>query len=224
MATIKGNVEIQLGAIAHVERGLWHAATEKLDEAVDGVRQMEGAENRIEYEAGWTRLVDSLEEFWARLYDEGSSTFTSFQPWAGAVDATRKADPLLAYLYQARHQSQHGRIALEWEPGMIQIGGGEFCGTIGDLQIYPNGSFEADVNPISSFAAEFKLVYAPGKVRLPTVINKKFKQTFDPPSAHLNKPIMDTSPTGIGWLAIEFYTNVLRQAFEKFKKASKTSG
>lgn len=219
MAIEKGNVELQPGAIATVARGLWHAAWEKLSEAVAGIKHMEAAKDRIEYEAGWTRLVDSLEEFWTRFFDEGKSNFPSFQPWAGTIDAKRTADPLLAYLYQARHQSQHGRIALEWEPGKVQIGGGEFFGTIRDLRISANGAFEADVNPTAGSDAKFKVVHDPGKARLPVVTNKKFKQSFDPPQSHLDKPIADASPINIGQLGFAFYDDVLRQAFEKFAKA-----
>lgn len=48
---------------------------------------MEDAKDRIQYEGGWTRLVDSLEEFWTRFFDEGKNTFSAFQPWAGAIAA-----------------------------------------------------------------------------------------------------------------------------------------
>ena len=48
---------------------------------------MEDAKDRIQYEGGWTRLVDSLEEFWTRFFDDGKNTFSAFQPWAGAIVA-----------------------------------------------------------------------------------------------------------------------------------------
>lgn len=218
MAIEKGNIELQFNAIAPVARGLWHAAWEKLSEAAAGVKQMEKAKDRIEYEAGWTRLVDSLEEFWTRFFDEGKNKFPSFQPWAGAFDAKRTADPLLRYLFQARHQSQHGRIALEWEPGKVQIGGGEFFGTIKDLRISADGTFEVDVNPTVGSDAKFKVVHDPGKARLPVVANRKFRQSYNPPHSHLDKPIADASPINIGRVGVAFYDNLLHQAFEKFAK------
>ena len=216
MAIEKGNVELQSGAITPVTRGLWHAAGEKLSEATAGMMKMEGAKDRIEYEAGWTCLVDSLEEFWTRFFDEGKRKFPSFQPWAGAIDAKRKKDPLLAYLYQARHQSQHGCIALEWEAGQIHVGGGEFSGNIKGMQIFADGTFEVDVTPTHGSDAKFKVVHDPGNARLPIVLNKKHKESFGPPSTHLNNPIADVSPISVGWLGIEFYDDILRQAFAKF--------
>ena len=216
MAIEKGNIELLPGAIAPVARGLWHVACEKLSEAAAGVKHMEEAKNRIEYEAGWTRLVDSLEEFWTRFFDEGKSKFSSFQPWAGAIARKRTADPLLTYLFQARHQSQHGRIALEWDRGKVEIGGGEFFGTIKDLRIAAEGAFEADVNPTAGSGAKFKVILNPGNARLPVVFNKKFKQSYDPPRSHLDKPIADASPITVGRLGVAFYDDLLRQAFEKF--------
>ena len=219
MAIEKGKVELQPGAIAPVERGLWHAASEKLRKAAAGIKQMKDAKDRIEYENGWTRLVDSLEEFWTRFFDEGKSTFSSFPPWAGAIDAKRKGDQLLTYLYQARHQSQHGRIALEWEVGRIHIGSGEFSGTVRDLKIFSDGSFQADVNKTPGSEAKFQTIHDPGKARLPTIQNKKHNQTFPPPSAHLEHSIDAPSPIDVGRLGVAFYEDVLRLGLEKFGKA-----
>src|SRR5687768_17498609 len=119
MAKTQGTVQ-QVG-IQPVRRGVWHAAWEKLQEAETAIRRMQDASDRIEYEGGWTQFVDSLEEFWTRFFDEGKQSFTRFQPWAGAFDAERRRDDLLRYLYQARHQSQHGRISLEWGEGRFVI-------------------------------------------------------------------------------------------------------
>lgn len=218
MAIEKGKVELASGAVAPVARGLWHAASEKLQVAAAGIKQMEDAKDRIQYEGGWTRLIDSLEEFWTRFFDEGKNTFPAFQPWAGAIDAKRKADPLLAYLYQARHQNQHGRIALEWGSGTISIGGDEFFGTIKDLQIAVDGTFQAEVNATPGSSAKFKTIHQPGKARLPTIENRKHKQTFSPPSQHLDRALTDASPVAVGRRGITFYEDVLQRAFERFGK------
>jgi hypothetical protein len=219
MAIERGRVELTPGAITPVSRGLWHAAGEKFAEAKKGVEQMRQAKDRIEYEAGWTRFVDSLEEFWARFFDEGKATFSSFQPWAGAIDAERKKDPLLSYIYQARHQSQHGRIILAWEEGSIQVGGGEYFGTVKDLKISGDGTFVADVKSTSGSKGKFNVSHEPGNPRLPAVLNKKYGQEFQPPSSHLGQSLRDTSPMHAANLALEFYEKKFRQAFEKFTLA-----
>lgn len=86
------------GAIAPKSRALWSSAFEKIQEAESAINQMRSAHDRIEYEAGRTRFVDSLEEFWARFFDEGKANFTNFQPWAGAIVAQRSSEELLSYL------------------------------------------------------------------------------------------------------------------------------
>jgi hypothetical protein len=218
MTIERGKVELSAGAIAPVSRGLWHAAYKKLAEAAASITQMQQAKNRVEFEAGWTRLVDSLGVFWTRFFDEGKNKFSSFQPWAGEIDAQRKQDPLLTYLYQARHQSQHGLIALEWAEGKVQIGGGEFFGTVKNLRISPSGAFEADITSSAGSDAKFKVVYDPGDASLPTVINKRHNQTFPPPTLHQGKSIAGITPVDAGQLGIRFYDDILRKSLEKFGK------
>lgn len=219
MAIERGMVELAEGAVVPISRGLWQAASEKLSEAATGVAQMKHAKNRIDFEGGWTRLVDCLEEFWTRFFDEGKSTFSEFQPWAGAIDAQRKHDSLLSYLYQARHQSQHGRIALEWAEGRNQVGGGDFFGTVRDLRISASGAFEVDVNANAGSDAKFRVVHHPGDARLPVIVNRMHKQSFAAPTHHLDKPVGNVSPIDAGQLGLRFYEDVLQRALEKFGKA-----
>jgi hypothetical protein len=215
MAKQYGKVELQSGAITPVTRGLWHSASEKLHEAALGITQMESATDRIEYESGWTHFVDSLEEFWSRFFDEGKTKFTDFQPWTGALNAQRKQDPLLHYLYQARHQSQHGRIALAWEEGKLLIAP-DFFGTIRDLRINKEGSFEVDANPIGGSNAQVRIVHDSGRPQLPVIENKRYKQTFAPPTVHLSQPLADMSPIHVARLGLAFCENIFHQAFAKF--------
>jgi hypothetical protein len=219
-----GKIELEEDAIAPVARGLWQAALEKLAESRAGIEQMRGAGNRIEYEAGWTRFVDSLEEFWTRFFDEGKCRFSKFQPWAGAIDAKRKQDPLLLYLNESRHQSQHSRISMEWEEGKIQIGGGEFFGTIRDLKVWGDGTFEADINATPGSSAKFKVIHSPGNARLPTISNKRSRKNFLPPSMHLGRPLDETSPVYIAMLGLDFYSNIFQQGLNKFAPPPNPSG
>ncbi|NTU49848.1 MAG: hypothetical protein HGA87_02980, partial [Desulfobulbaceae bacterium] len=135
-------IQSEKGAIAPTIRNLWDAAREKLEEADAALAEMQKAHDRVSYEAAWSQFVDSIEEFWCRLFDEGKSTFSNFQPWAGAIDQERKDDETLQYFYQARHQSQHGRIPMSWEQPQLIMGRG-FAGAMYELRIFPDGSYEA---------------------------------------------------------------------------------
>jgi hypothetical protein len=208
-------IEIAPGALAPIGRQLWAAATEKLQEADSGLLQMTNAKDSIEFEQGWIRSVDCLEQFWTRFFDEGKNQFTNFQPWACAIDAQRKSDPLLHYLYQARHQSQHGRISLEWEEERLQIAPG-FNGHIRGLQIFSDGTFNLDAVPAHPSVREAAVVFSGGDARLPIINNRKHKQLFNPPKEHRGMALHGLSPMEAIRLGIEYYVTILNQAFEKF--------
>ncbi|MEI7813637.1 MAG: hypothetical protein WCJ13_02450 [Coriobacteriia bacterium] len=208
-------IELEDGAILPVRRGLWVAAVEKLHEAEAGIHQMVEAQDRIQYEAGWTRFVDSLEEFWTRFFDEGKSGFSDFQRWAGTQIACRKRESLLKYLAQARHQSQHGRIALDWEEGLLQVAPG-FTGAIRRLQVFEDGTYEFDATPAHSSVPEPTLVHSPGRPHLPVVENKKHGGSFPPPTMYQGRPLEDQSPVGVARVGMQFYSEVLEQAFAEF--------
>lgn len=212
-------IQLVEGAIVPVIRSLWSAALEKLDESEQAIEQMRSARDRIEYEAGWTRFVDSIEEFWNRFFDEGKTKFSHFQPWAGAIDAQRKADEMLAYLFQARHQSQHGRIALRWqEPAHLVAP--KFNGHIRGLKVFPDGSYEIDATPLYPSLPHAILAYDPGKAELPIIENKKHKQIFNPPNTFNGTPLADQTPVAVAQVGLEFYRDVLSRAFSKFGKSA----
>jgi len=212
-------IEFAPNALVPTNRSLWSAAAEKLQEAMLGAQQMHEARDRVSFERGWTRAIDSIEEFWTKFFDEGKEKFSKFQPWAGSIDSQRKTDELLSYLYQARHQSQHGKIALEWEEeGALLIAPG-FSGHIQNLAIFPDGTFEMASTPAPGSTTKSTLRFVGGDARLPPIINKRFKQTFNPPQEHLNKTCSGIKPLPAVELAIEFYVSVLNSAFEKFTES-----
>jgi len=212
-------IDLHPGAIAPVLRRLWHSAAEKLDEAQRGVEQMAAASDRIAFENGWTTFVDSLQEFWVRFFDEGKARFTAFQPWAGAIDATRKKDDLLNYLIQSRHQSQHGHIALKWSEGRLYLAPG-FNGWITSTQIFPDGTYQMESTPTPGSSEVARITHDPGSAELPEIINRQRKQEFPPPSLHCGELIPNKSPIAVARMALFFYANVLRYALEKFDEHS----
>jgi hypothetical protein len=209
-------IEIANGSIAPTQRGLWSSAIEKLQEAEIGLQQMEQASDRIGFEQGWTRAVDSIAEFWTRFFDEGKKTFSNFQPWAGALKAQWESDELMMYLYQARHQSQHGRISFEWEEGKYHIAPG-FNGHIKDLNMFGDGTFSMSSTPSPGSQVKAKIRFEGGHARLPTIMNTRTDQKqFHPPKQHLGQAHQDVKPEQAVRLGIAFYMSVLESAFAKF--------
>ena len=212
-------IQLEQDAIAPTRRDLWDAAREKIVEAEAALAAMRSARDRVSYEAAWSHLVDSVEEFWCRFFDEGKVSFSDFQPWAGSINRERKTDETLQYFYQARHQSQHGRIPMSWEQPKLIIGRG-FAGRMYGLRIHLDGSYEDQTAPNDSCGTPFRVEHASGKPILPTIENKLHRQFFPPPKIHNDNPIVDSSPTAVAQLVIEYYRGVLSQAIAKFVGAS----
>lgn len=215
-------IEIGKGSIAPTQRTLWSSAIEKLQEAEIGLRQMEQANDRIRFEQGWARAVDSIAEFWTRFFDEGKSKFSNFQPWAGGIETSWKKDKLLMYLYQARHQSQHGRVAFEWDEGSLRIAP-NFNGYIKDLSIFGDGTFSMSSTPLPGSETKATIRFEGGHARLPTIVNVREKLEYGPPNQHLGKTYAELKPMQAIRLGINFYTSILDSAFAKFAQKEENS-
>jgi len=215
-------IEIAKGSIAPTQRTLWSAAIEKLEEAKTGLLQMEHANERIGFEQGWARLVDSIAEFWTRFFDEGKHRLSSFQPWAGAIEVSWKSDELLMYLYQARHQSQHGRFTFDWNEGSLQIAPG-FSGHIQNLSIFADGTFSIGATPLPGAKTKAVVRFEGGHARLPTIQNVREKREYAPPTEHLDKKYSQIMPIQAARFAIDYYASILSEAFEKFGDEGKNA-
>lgn len=209
------HIQLENGAILPKTRNLWESAILKLQEADSAISDMTLARDRVDFEEGWSRYVDSIEQFWTRFYDEGKDKFTSFQPWAGKIDSERKSDETLNYVYQSRHKSQHGRIALEWEPPKLIIGRG-FSGLEYGLRIFPDGTYEANTVPHNPSSKSFSVDYSPGSPSLPTIEDKRKKKYFSAPSKHLGEILIDNSPLKVARITLTYYKNTLNDGFAKF--------
>jgi len=173
---------------------------------------MQRAKDRIIYENGWARFVDSIEEAWTRFYAEGKQNHRKFSGWISKHNQTRQNDRLLCYITQARHQNQHGGFALAWtQHSGISIGQG-FAGGVSSLKIYNDGSFEAEAQTAPSSTREFAVSFDPGKAKLPTVENKKHNQTFPPPTEHLGQNITGIGPIDAAERTLLFYRSVFDAA------------
>ena len=214
MARQTGKVEGADGSLIPTKPGLWFGAAQRLIEAQSGIEEIEAATDRVNYETGFVRFVESIEECWTSFFDEGKENFTDFQPWAGKYQKLRNEDELLRYIYQARHKSQHGRYQLDWGPATIQIAPG-YNGNIRDLKIFENGSFEVDAHPSSDkHANKVQIKQNYGDPKLPAIENRGVM--FHPPTVHLGEELADCSPLNITKCASDFYTSALMNALEKF--------
>jgi hypothetical protein len=218
---IRQKIEIEKGAIAPVKRTLWAAAIEKLQEAQAGFQQMNAAKDRIAFEQGWICAVDSLAVFWVRFFDEGKVTFSNFQPWAGRQEADWKKDELMMYLYQSRNISQHGRFEFEWDDGQLRIAP-NFNGHIKALAIFDDGTFSLSATKLPGSVTEATVRFAGGHASLPVVKNHREQPGIYPPPTVLDGVSRRRlTPAEAVKAGIDYYTNILNQAFKKFGEHSR---
>ncbi len=203
------------GTIAPAERELWVAAIEKLEEARGAIDAMRTASHRLEFEHAWGHFLDCLQLAFVRLHTEGKKMFSSFQPWVGRYESERKNDPLLQYLYQARHQVQHGLVPITWSQPHAVIGRG-FMGYVKDIKIYPDGTYAIDSQPMAPDGKEAAIEINPGEPVLVEILNKKHNQTFAVPSEHLGSPIANVSPIAVAQMALSYHENMIAAAINKF--------
>ena len=85
----------------------------------------------------------------------------------------------------------------------------EYVDKLATVVIKKDGSYEFTSHP---GATKFGVIWRPETAMLIPVLNKKFKQTFDPPTTHLGQKILDTSPLGIGELALSYYSGLIDEA------------
>ncbi len=217
-----GKLGIPPGAITPVPHTLWGSARRKLDEAAEALRAMEAARDRNECEDGWTRFVDSLEEFWHRFYQEGKEKFDEFPGWVKDRNTLIEADPLLNYLRNARHQNQHGRLSLTWNSPRLRIGSPGFNGHIGDVRIFQDGTYSVDADRTPGSLHAPVLSIEPGDPSIPPVTNRG--KLFSPPTEHLGELIGSTHPLAIGNRGWNWYNNAFCDAIEEFGDANSLSG
>jgi hypothetical protein len=216
LARIK--VELEKNAIKPIHYAIWDRAQEKLTESEQAVQIMTAAQERREYERGWSQFVDSIQEFWVRFKQEGKIVLgESFNSWISEIEVERNEDPLLNYLYQARNVSQHEIVSLVWSDSHLIIGQG-FNGHLKSLALYSDKSYEADSVPLHPSRPHATVSMTFGKPTLPILKDNRYenKPSTQPPTSHLGNFLHDVTPIAVAKLAITYYQDKFTKAREKF--------
>jgi hypothetical protein len=132
----------------------------------------------------------------------------------------RKKDKILQYLRQSRHQSQHGRIAMNWTEGKLHIAP-NFSGHVYSYAVFADGTNTIRAVPDHPSVGEAEIVLSPGDPTLPVIENKKYGQTYPPPTEFNGTEHTVKSPIQVATNGIKFYENVLQKALDKFQPSIK---
>jgi hypothetical protein len=103
-----------------MNRALKHANNELLA-AKQAQFQMRAATDFDTFEVAWRNFLSALEKIWTKL-ERTCKAKSGFQQWQEPFKNLRESDPLLKYLYHARHVDQHTiKEILEFTPGKNTI-------------------------------------------------------------------------------------------------------
>jgi hypothetical protein len=159
------------------------------------------------YALGWQTFLDKLEKVWVKAEREFQHIRNRFEPWQASFKELRKTDPLLRYLYQARHADQHS----------IQPTAGETLLSF-MLEIPPGSTVGVEIDKEKGQlrihgACQIKAVSGPRQMLIP--ITNRGTQ-YNPPQEHLGQKLEDNSPHTVAEKGLAFYQDFLRQAEAKF--------
>lgn len=170
-----------------------------------------------------TMDFDSLEARWSNFLTLGNGVYATLEKgarvspqslqWFGAKKRERRLDPLLNYLFQARHVAEHGISALLGRGPEIRRGERIDGSTKGSIYLggwsNDEGMFEKSEN--ADGTELFTQVTPPDSVLLP-IYNDKYDQTFPPPDIHLGTPLTSRSPLAIGSLWLAYLSGLIEEA------------
>lgn len=154
------------------------------------------------FDQHWAQFLSSFNTIFSKL-EQGAKISGRSSCWFGMLKNTRRNDPLLRYLHHARNQENHGlNIGTKHLPfDLVGLEGNQARvsrDTAGNLRI------DATVGD------KVNLKIVPPRVGLIPV--KDSNVVYDPPRAHLGRPLTAIDPVAIAETAISFIENVINEA------------
>jgi hypothetical protein len=187
-------------------------AYERLERAASAIEDLANATEYWEKEAAWSNFLLAAYTIFSKL-EQGAKKRPKSDGWFSQVKGERKRDPLLNYLKHARNADEHRLEEITGEtPGLEAV--------ISNGQIVHSRNFGKDIHRNyrtmgwSEQTGERELEYTPlcpPEIQLKPVVDKH-SYVYTPPTEHLGAQIDDTSPLGIGRLALDYLTKLVTVA------------
>lgn len=164
------------------------------------------------YEDAWRGLLSALGQCWNAVQHAGAGRGgQAFARWFSTHSALRKGDPLLRYLHQARHASEHAAAdSAAVRPASVTVrypqGGGVAHGLVIDVarnRLYYHGS------PGAELTSEDE------RVELVRVQNRGV--WYNPPTQHLGASLAATDPVAVGTAGLAYCAAMVDDAVRTFR-------
>jgi hypothetical protein len=153
-------------------------------------------------DAWWTFLL-AADQIYEKLKN-GARNDSRSAPWFGKVEHTRRKDPLLLYIHQARNSDQHGLAPSTRRTKMTMVA------VYGCEVIYDDDGNTLEIRAVAG--APMKAQAVPPEIKLVTVHDNLHGDSFDPPTAHLGAPLWDSSPAAIATVALAHLATLIDKA------------
>jgi hypothetical protein len=181
----------------------------ELAAATKALGSMRAAQTMGEFESEWRSYLNAIEKLWQKTELCCGHVRSAFQPWQGQYQRLRKKDMLLRYLKQARDADNHSiQDVTTIQPGSR---GYRFAnprgGYIKHMEILNGQVVRYEGDPM---VVEEKLPH-PVAVRV-----KNNGEWFNPPTSHLDGPVLTSHPVFLAELGIAFYRNYLQEVEKTF--------
>jgi hypothetical protein len=179
----------------------------KAKEALAGMMASHSVEH---FEEHWKEFLRRLERSWSKAQAHFGKS-PKWNGWQGRIQNARRADPLLAYLVNARGAEEHtvNEISSR-QPGGIGVNP-----AVGSSLYIERMEINNGVISIRS-PQQLKIEFVPSKMSLLPVVNRG--RTYPLPTLHLGAPIDPSNVVAVAQSALAFYENALNEAEEFFVK------
>ncbi|HEY0595098.1 hypothetical protein [Sphingopyxis sp.] len=190
-------------------------AAEHLELAAAEIDRMSLEGGAKAYSQAWSTFLTQASRFYSKM-EQGSKGCKTSEPWFGQKKHERRTDPLLSYIHHARDCDEHGLDYVVAETGSqlsVQMAEGatEIHASF-EMMVDDQGKVHIR-NPDSKTPQSVATIELHDKrIELVRVTDGRFKDSFDPPRMHLNRPIVDQSPQGVARLAIGYLKEMLEEA------------
>ena len=169
-----------------------------------------------EFRPIWTEFLLAINAAFSKL-EQGAKGCGSSEGWYGRHKHTRRKDPLLSYLHQARNSDEHGISPVSRAtPGGVAINPPEGSDRIDHVSIDDDGVVAVRANSDGKMPLiEIRI----GRIHLVEVYNDKFNDRFPVPNEHLGKPIEqvhdlggEVGPLEVGAPGLTYVRKMLEEA------------
>jgi len=184
-------------------------ARKELASARRALELMESSNSFELFDEEWRDFLNCIEKIWNKT-ERGCQQFKNkFHPWQGKYTSLRRKDMLLRYLKHARDADNHSiqEVAEIKQAHRTMNFANSNGGYIKSMKIR-NGvieHYEGDQMIVTDHPATVEAIRV-----------KNSGKWYNPPTTHLDTPLISQHPVVIAKLGLSFYENFLQEAADKF--------